>query len=370
MIGLFSSQGFSTRKRKKTTTTADDDDAKAAADGGKEMRRHKQSLVSFEELPEYMRDNEFIRNYYRCEWPLKQAFLSVFRWHNETLNIWTHLMGFVLFVILTVANSVRLPQLAGFMSPFIWNLAVGANNANMSSTNSKDIFQVGQNLQTDITSSSGPLTEAGGLDMYSTTWPFYVFLCGSMFCLLCSTICHTFSCHSRPMSLLLLQMDYVGISVMIVTSFFPPIYYVFWCSPHWQVLYLSGITTMGICTVITLLSPAFSTAKHRSFRAFLFMAMGLSGLVPAIHAVLVNWDDPRRNMTLAYEGAMGLFYITGTGFYICRVPERWRPGFFDLTGHSHQIFHVFVIIGAMAHYAAAQIFLEYRSRLDCDQIGG
>lgn len=47
------------------------------------------ALVNFEELPEYMKDNEFIRNYYRCEWPLKDVALSIFSLHNETINIWT-----------------------------------------------------------------------------------------------------------------------------------------------------------------------------------------------------------------------------------------------------------------------------------------
>lgn len=46
-------------------------------------------LVTFEELPEYMKDNEYILNYYRADWPLKDAFFSLFRWHNETLNVWT-----------------------------------------------------------------------------------------------------------------------------------------------------------------------------------------------------------------------------------------------------------------------------------------
>lgn len=46
-------------------------------------------LVSFKELPEYMKDNEFILNYYRANWSLKEAFFSILCWHNETLNVWT-----------------------------------------------------------------------------------------------------------------------------------------------------------------------------------------------------------------------------------------------------------------------------------------
>lgn len=125
---------------------------------------------------------------------------------------------------------------------------------------------------------------------------------------------------------------------------------------------------MGIFTIITLLSPALSTGKFRSFRALLFVAMGLSGMVPAIHAVIVNWNEPQRNVTLAYELAMALSYLVGTVFYVSRIPERWRPGWFDLAGHSHQIFHVFVIMGALAHYGAALVFLEFRGRVGCERI--
>lgn len=122
---------------------------------------------------------------------------------------------------------------------------------------------------------------------------------------------------------------------------------------------------MGVFTIITLLSPALSSGKFRSFRAFLFMAMGLFGLIPAIHGIILNWHEPQRNSTLVYESAMAVSYLIGTMFYICRIPERWKPGWFDLAGHSHQIFHCFVIMGALAHYGAALLFLELPGGVRC-----
>ncbi|KAK3039978.1 hypothetical protein RJ639_027168 [Escallonia herrerae] len=326
----------------------------------RKKRAKQYDLVSFEELPEYMKDNEYILNYYRANWPLRQALFSIFRWHNETLNAFTWICP-----ILGIDNC-KLDGCAssGRFSKYIY-LMLSFNGFGVCTIRTK--FH-GTPKLIDLKHTTPQEMELTSPEMAATRWPFFVFLGGSMFCLLSSSICHLFCCHSHHINFLLLQMDYVGISVMIITSFFPPIYYIFECDTHWQFIYLGGITVMGISTIITLFSPVLSTSKFRSFRAFLFVAMGLFGLIPAIHAVIVNWSEPQRNITLAYEAVMALSYLIGTVFYVSRIPERWKPGWFDLAGHSHQIFHVFVIMGALAHYGAALIFLEFRGRKGCERV--
>ncbi|XP_062078154.1 heptahelical transmembrane protein 1 isoform X2 [Humulus lupulus] len=293
------------------------------------------ALMSFRDLPEYMKDNEFILNYYRADWPLKEAFFSLLRWHNETLNVWTSLP------ISADANV--------------------SNNFSLGTTKLVDLKQIAS-AGTEYNNSS---TLFGNNLHTVEQWPFFVFLAGSMFCLLSSSVCHLFSCHSHSLNIFLLRIDYVGITTMIITSFFPPIYYIFHCDSNWHLGYLGGITAMGIFTIITLLSPRLSAGKFRGFRALLFSSMGLFGIVPTIHALVVNWDNPRRNHILSYELAMAFFYLTGTGFYVSRIPERLKPGCFDLAGHSHQIFHVFVVMGALAHYGATLVILEWRSKFGC-----
>ncbi len=56
-------------------------------------------------------------------------------------------------------------------------------------------------------------------------WPVYVFTAGAMACLLTSTVCHLFGCCARHVSQLIWRFDYVGIALLIVCSFYPPVYY-------------------------------------------------------------------------------------------------------------------------------------------------
>ena len=194
-------------------------------------------------------------------------------------------------------------------------------------------------------------------------WPRTVFLAGAMTCLAVSAAAHLLACHSRRFDRLFWQLDYAGIAVMIVASFFPPVYYAFLGDARTQLLYLSLITALGLLVVGLMLSPARSSPRLRHLRAGLFVCMALSGAVPALHALALHWGHRECHLALALELVMGLVYAAGAGFYVSRVPERWRPGKFDCVGHSHQIFHVLVLVGALTHYAATAILINWREAM-------
>nr|XP_043621383.1 heptahelical transmembrane protein 1-like [Erigeron canadensis] len=310
-------------------------------------KKKKFELLRYEELPDYMKDNEYILNYYRADWSLKHAFFSLFLCHNETLNVWTHLIGFVAFLVLTIANLTEFYQVADFLQVYKWLFPQdhSAHISHQQMSSSMDTIQ---------------------LPIEVTRWPLYVYLGGAMFCFVSSSLCHLFSCHALHLNCLLSQLDYTGITVMIITSFFPPIYYLFLCNPIWQYVYLGIISVLGAFAIVVLLSPTRARGKYRFMRTLIFVTMGLFGVIPAIHATIMNWNVPQRNTALGFESAMGFSYLVGAMFYVSRVPEKLKPGWFDLVGHSHQIFHIFVVMGALAHYVSVLILYECRRRLSCE----
>ncbi|XP_024521850.1 heptahelical transmembrane protein ADIPOR1 [Selaginella moellendorffii] len=337
--------------------------------------KEQYELVEYQALPDYLRDNEYILKYYRADWPLKHTLLSIFSVHNETLNIWTHLVGFAIFLALTIyaavnvnapsSNWERLPSVPKFNKLQEELVMSGSSSLSLlmpRSSSSSSVFH----QRPGLNASHVILDEsiAAGVPVAPAEfarWPFFVFLLGAMTCLLTSSTSHLLSCHSRSVSSLMWRLDYAGIAVMIATSFYPPIYYVFHCQPLWQFVYLAGITLFGIGAVFVTVIPCLHSPKFRIFRTMLFVSMGLSGVIPGAHAVVQNWNMPMCFVVLGYELAMVVFYLSGTLVYAARIPERWKPGFFDIAGHSHQIFHVMVILGAYAHYKAALVVMEWRA---------
>ncbi|XP_039137419.1 heptahelical transmembrane protein 4-like [Dioscorea cayenensis subsp. rotundata] len=207
--------------------------------------------------------------------------------------------------------------------------------------------------------------QVGIQECITTRWPLYAYLFGVMFCLLTSSACHLLSCHSEHCAYTMLRLDYTGISTLIVTSFYPLVYYTFMCDPFFRNLYIGFITVFGVAAVLASLVPVFQTPEFRSVRALLFFCMGVSGLVPIIHKLMVFGKEPVAVMTAVYELVMGSFYGLGVVVYAVRVPERWMPGKFDIVGHSHQIFHVLVIAGAYTHFLASLMYMNWREMDGC-----
>lgn len=247
-------------------------------------KARKTKIVTYEKCKhEFLRDNEFIKSGYRMNFDsTKKIMRSLFMFHNESFNVWSHLIGVLLFVLLLgytviwleIPSKVsELHLVDDLKSGILSSLNDLTNNAyryeSMIEEQLLEIYKeayiLGQEFETKIIEmydklKSGNTTEKfrplinkleniitkidskefDWIDMrldYTkeifkvSRWPIFVFIASAMICLTCSSVFHLFSAHSLMMNRRLSTLDYAGISILIAGSFYPPIYYTFYCFP-------------------------------------------------------------------------------------------------------------------------------------------
>lgn len=106
--------------------------------------------------------------------------------------------------------------------------------------------------------------------------------------------------------------------------------------------------------------------------------MGLSAIVPVLHGLRIyGVAQLEKQIGLSWLVGQGVLYVAGAAIYAvsssnrltekscilmtcqARVPERWRPGSFDIFGSSHQIFHILVVLAAAVHLVGLLKAFDY-----------
>ncbi|KAG7111251.1 Adiponectin receptor protein like [Verticillium longisporum] len=187
------------------------------------------------------------------------------------------------------------------------------------------------------------------------SWPdravFHVFLTGSVVCFGVSAAYHAMLCHSQAMHDLWLRMDYLAIVVQILGSFLSGIYMGFYCETRLRGVYWTMIGILSLLTCIVVLHPRLQSKEHRILRLGTFVATGLSGFAPIIHAAtMFPYAQLDKQAGIRYYYLEGVFLLVGAYAYAIHFPEKWHPVKFDIWGASHQIFHCAVVLAAVAHF--------------------
>lgn len=254
-------------------------------------------LYSYDEIPDWIKGNPFIRHGYRAGYTMNMCLQSIFMLHNETANVWTHLLGMLFFLTCSILFF------ANVMQPMLIH--------------------------------------------YLVLVPFSAAL---VLCMGLSAAYHLFSAHyCQHVCDRMMQLDYFGITCLVVGSFLPPCYFGFQCAPQLRVLYLSMIGVLGS---VGLVGPFFGFWAQPHFyrwRLFIYCSTAFSGIFPIVH---INFVIPNgaANPYVTGLALMMMFYSVGTIVYVFKIPERFFPGRFDIWLHSHQIWHVFVLCAALVHF--------------------
>jgi len=212
----------------------------------------------------------YIEYGYRKPASLLDAFMSLFTVHNETMSIWSHLIGFVCIVV------------AGFHVSY-----------DLLSSHDYNILEV-------------------------VSFGSFI-ICASL-CLLLSSIFHWFGCYSEGLHVCLLRLDVTGIGLLVSGSYFPGVYYGFYCNPEVQLLHW-GLTLAVF--VIGLCAPFIDwKINNVAIRPFILASLVVLGLVPFIHWLCIT---PELFMVHVVREFLLMFSWYGVGFlfFVTRIPERY-----------------------------------------------
>lgn len=287
-------------------------------------KQPSRQLYYYHELDAWQQDNHFIRSGYVKETlSYKECLKSLAYLHNESVNVYSHFLPAV-FAAIAVVIFIN------------WRLEIYENDLG--------IWERVNFLQ------------FGG---------------AATFCLMLSAMFHLFKSHSHKTCKFGNQCDYLGIIVMITCSLNSIILFAFHDAPKVRNGFIMLFIVLGSTCAKLTFDEKFSSLEYRPFRSFMFILFGLSGILPIIAGVKIfGAEDAMARAEAGWCCAEGFFYILGACLYALRIPERFSykepdhqgegetlinhllPGRFDLFGHSHQIFHVMVVIAAYCHWRA------------------
>jgi adiponectin receptor len=276
-------------------------------------------LAPHTHLPAWLQDNDYIINYHPMPTNTYARSFRLLRClHMETINIWTHLLGSVAFLVAAMAT---LPSLSSSAS----------TAASSTSSNKPYLF------------------------------PLLIFLAASSLCFSLSATFHTLRSHSYTVHHFWGRMDLLGICILAVGAGFSSTHFAFYCETDLGSRYRYLNLASGLIAAMMLFDTGGGGVKMRRLRGSVFAALAVSALGPVGHFVLVSgWEAACKRIGVQWYLAELAVMVVGVVVFVARVPERWSPGRFDIWGHSHQLFHFCALIGAGFHFVALLFGYRYR----------
>lgn len=242
------------------------------------------------------------------------AVVSLFTLHNQTLNIWTHLLGFWYFASWTPTILRQLLE-------------------------------------------------------DHATWAdiafFAVFVLCAQFQMLSSAVYHLLAYVSEEWDRFFLRMDVAGIILMIFGSFAIGLHNGFSMMPMLKTSYLAIVCTPLLAAAALTLSPAVQSPRVVAVRNTLMAATTAFGVVPAAHWMLSDVSGCRGDIILGVCGMFG-FYGVGFVFFLTRFPEAFFSHIIiDYVGQSHSWWHVCVWLAGASWLHGMMAFYECRHKAMC-----
>lgn len=261
-------------------------------------------LYKIDEVPIYLRFNPYVKDNYRdYKLTFWQSILSWFYIHNETVNILSHGIPFIYFLLLMPRH---IP----------WNQI------------DHPIFAY-----------------------------FHIIGCVSPW--LGSCVYHTFMNHHSGVKLYqqLLKWDVIGIWVTQSFGASSTIYTSLILYSAWLRYSFILIYTVIAIRVLQHTMSANCVWKRRLGFGFL-VVMRVIAFFLRISAIKAGQASPLIHIIM-----QEIWPILGAVISAARIPERWFPGYFDIAFNSHNLLHIMVVLGAVHMHLATCHNLVWLAKL-------
>ncbi|XP_046282487.1 membrane progestin receptor gamma isoform X1 [Marmota monax] len=267
-------------------------------------------LFSIDQVPQVFHERGILFGYRHPQSSATACVLSLFQMTNETLNIWTHLLPFWFFV---------------------WRFVTAL-------------------YVTDIQN-----------DTYS--WPLLVYMCTSCVYPLASSCAHTFSCMSKNARHICYFLDYGAVNLFSLGSAIAYSAYTFpealVQTPFHDYYIVLAVLNTILSTGLSCYSRFLEIQKPRLCKVLRVLAFAYPytwDSLPIFYRLFLFPDEDIENEATLYHQKHVVMTLLASVLYSAHLPECLAPGCFDYIGHSHQLFHVCVILAT--HLQMEAILLD------------
>ncbi|XP_061602687.1 membrane progestin receptor beta [Cololabis saira] len=270
------------------------------------------ATVAASQVPALFREPYILSGYRPVRQDWRCYLLSLFQRHNESLNVWTHLLAGPVLLLRWWANAGTL-----------------------------------------------------GYTLDAASLPLALFLLSALTYLGLSVAAHLFQSHSERAHYFFFFLDYVGVAVYQYGCSLG--HYFYTSEPAWResvgFLFLPGAALFGwlSCAGCCLAKLRYRRPYPLQRKVCQLIPTSLAYLLdisPVAHRLLAcPWG---REAAPHFHALQVACFLLAAFFFSCPVPERFFPGRCDFLGQGHQVFHLFLSLCTVFQLEA--LFRDYARR--------
>jgi adiponectin receptor len=261
----------------------------------------KAKIISLDKIGNYtnlfIQVHPFIMHGYRIRHNFMECLVSIFRIHNETFNIWSHLISFFLFIALMVIVTIY-----------------------------------------------DPYTDTSNKTMI------IIYMIAAANCFICSSIYHTYNCYSHSVGNSVFKIDLFGIIMSLAAATLASQHFMFHDFLTIRRTYTGIYISLCILIFAFMNIPIFMHEKLDWVRQLLLLSLFFISFMSCVHWACIADISEIEELTIYIYSGWGFMFF-GFFFYFSKFPEcQYQNYYVDIYFQSHTLWHVCVTACSVSYY--------------------